>query len=70
MYTREGKDTISWAKMHTTKFLEVGTKKITTIMNLNVSQKQWSNLVDLQISNKENVPPIPNAQVPFKSTSK
>jgi hypothetical protein len=56
LYTRKRKDTIGWAKMHTTKFLELGTRKITTIMNLNVSQKQWSNLMDLQVTKKENVP--------------
>ncbi len=49
------KHTFDWAKTYTTELLEVGTMKKPT-MDLIVLQRHQNNMLDLHVTNKENMP--------------
>ncbi len=58
MCIKKESHTINWTKTHTIKFLEVGTQKTTTIINLNVLQKWQNGMLDQQAMDKENLPHV------------
>jgi hypothetical protein len=69
MHIREKKKhTISWAKMHTTKFLESKTQKTSTIMYLNLPQKVTNNMLDQQAIDKKKYVLLVQMKTPKKST--
>jgi hypothetical protein len=65
LFTKEKKHTLGEVKMHSTKLLNVGTKKNKIIMNCIIFHRKWNSMLDLQVvnlaSNKENLSPTPNA---------